>query len=171
MPAICWTQYFLEAQGYKVNDNILFQDNRSMMLLAKNGKASSTKCTKHINIWYFFITDRIAKGDLTVEWCLTTDMVGDYMTKPLQGALFHKFCDQIMGMVSIQDPCTITPKKQVNKILAPQIKKVWHHRSVLEEPRKPKQLKWVSKKISQCTWADNPAELQTADSEALTFGD
>jgi hypothetical protein len=51
-------------------------------------------------------------------------MVGDYMTKPLQGALFHKFHDQIMGMVSIQDPHTLTPKKQVNKILALQIKKV-----------------------------------------------
>jgi hypothetical protein len=77
-------------------------------------------------------------------------MVGNYMTNPLQGALFHKFCDQIMGMVSIQDPCTITPKKQVNKISALQIKKVQCHRSVLEEPRKPKKLKWVSKKISQC---------------------
>jgi hypothetical protein len=56
-----------------------------------------------------------------------------------------------MGMVRIQDPCTITPKKQVNKILAPQIKKEWCHRSVLEEPGKPKQLKQVSKKISQHT--------------------
>jgi len=28
MPAICWTSYFLEAQGYGINDNILFQDNK-----------------------------------------------------------------------------------------------------------------------------------------------
>ena len=133
-----------------MNNNILFYNNRSMMLLAKNGKASSTKHTKHINIRYFFITNQIAKGDLTVEWCPTREMVGDYMTKPLQGALFHKFHDQIIGMVSVQDPCTITPKKKVNKILAPQLKKEWHHRSVLEEPGKPKQLKWVSKKISLC---------------------
>ena len=45
MPAICWTQYFMEAQGYKVNDNTLFQDNKSSMLLEKNGKALSSKCT------------------------------------------------------------------------------------------------------------------------------
>jgi hypothetical protein len=57
MPAICWTQYFMEAQGYRVQDNILFQDNKSTILLEKNGKASSSKCTKHINIRYFFITD------------------------------------------------------------------------------------------------------------------
>ena len=130
-----------------MNDNILFQDNRSVMLLAKNGKVSSTKCTKHINIWYFFITNCIAKGNLTVEWCLTREMVSNYMTKPLQGALFCKFCDQIMGIVNIQDPHTISLKKQVNNILAPQNKKVWHHRSVLEEPRI---LKQISKQKSQC---------------------
>jgi hypothetical protein len=26
MPAICWTRYFLKAQGYNVKDNVLFQD-------------------------------------------------------------------------------------------------------------------------------------------------
>ena len=57
MPVICWTQYFMEVQGYKVDDNILFQDNKSAMLLEKNGKASSSKQTKHINIRYFFITN------------------------------------------------------------------------------------------------------------------
>jgi len=50
MPAICWTQYFMEAQGYEIHDNVLYQDNKSAMLLEKNGKASSTKHTKHINI-------------------------------------------------------------------------------------------------------------------------
>jgi hypothetical protein len=33
MPAICWTRYFMEAQGYQVNDNVLFQDNKSAILL------------------------------------------------------------------------------------------------------------------------------------------
>jgi hypothetical protein len=31
-------------------------------------------------------------------------MIGDFMTKPLQGALFQKFGDQIMGVVPAQDP-------------------------------------------------------------------
>ena len=100
MPAICWTRYFMQAQGYEVVDNVLYQDNRSAMLLEKNGKASSSKRTKHINIRYFFITDRIAKGELKIEWCPTADMVGDYMTKPLQGALFRRFRDLIMGVVA-----------------------------------------------------------------------
>ena len=36
-------------------------------------------------------TDRIAKKEISVTWCPTADMVGDYMTKPLQGATFRKF--------------------------------------------------------------------------------
>jgi hypothetical protein len=31
-------------------------------------------------------------------------MIGDFMTKPIQGALFGKFRDQIMGVVPAQDP-------------------------------------------------------------------
>jgi hypothetical protein len=105
MHAICWTRYFMEAQGYKVHDNVLFQDNtKSAILLEKNGKASSSKRTKHISIRYFFITDRVKKGDVSLAWCPTGDMIGDYMKKPLQGALFRKFRNQIMGVVPAQDP-------------------------------------------------------------------
>jgi hypothetical protein len=104
MPAICWTRYFMEAQGYQVQDNVLFQDNKSAILLEKNGKASSSKRTKHINIRYFFITDRVNKGDVSLVWCPTGDMIGDFMTKPLQGALFRKFRDQIMGVMPARDP-------------------------------------------------------------------
>lgn len=57
MPQVLWTWYFLMAQGYDVDDNIVYQDNQSTMLLEKNGKASSSKRTRHINIRYFFVTD------------------------------------------------------------------------------------------------------------------
>jgi hypothetical protein len=49
----------MKAQGYGVKDNVLFEDNKSSIILEKNGKASSSKRTKHINIRYFFITDRV----------------------------------------------------------------------------------------------------------------
>jgi hypothetical protein len=106
MPAICWTRYFMEAQGYTVKDNILFQDNKSAILQEKNGKALSGKRTKHINIRYFFITDRICKNEVSVVWCPTEDMIGDYATKPLQGAQFIRFRDMIMGAIPAADPGT-----------------------------------------------------------------
>jgi hypothetical protein len=112
MPAICWTQYFMEAQGYKVNENIVYQDNQSAILLERNGKASSSKRTKHINIGYFFVTNRIKNQELTVEWCPTGDMIADFMTKPTQGALFKKFRDQIMVVIPAQSPGPGKPKKK-----------------------------------------------------------
>jgi len=63
-----------------VNENIVYQENMSAILLEKNGKASSGKRTKHINIRYFFVTDRIQKKEMKVEWCPPTeeDMIGDF---------------------------------------------------------------------------------------------
>jgi hypothetical protein len=39
---------FIEAQGYSVEQNLLFQDNQSTMHLKVNGSFFSSKCTKHI---------------------------------------------------------------------------------------------------------------------------
>ena len=55
VPGVLWTRLFLEAQDYGFKENILFQDNKTAMLLEKNGKASSGKRTKHINTRYFFL--------------------------------------------------------------------------------------------------------------------
>jgi hypothetical protein len=74
-----------------------------MMLPERNGKASSGKHTKHINIQYFFITNRISKGEVHVEWFPTTDMVADFLTKPLQGAMLKGFRDLIMGALPTRE--------------------------------------------------------------------
>ena len=102
MPSILWTRYFLKAQGYCVNDNILYQDNQSAILLERNGRASSSRRTKHIEVRYFFVTDRINHGEITPEWCPTESMIADFMTKPLQGKQFVKFRDIIMGIKKIE---------------------------------------------------------------------
>jgi hypothetical protein len=94
---ILWTKFFMEAQGYEIERNILYQDNKSTILLENNGKRSSSKRTRAFNIRYFFLTDQIEKGNLSIEYCPTTEMIGDYMSKPLQGKLFQKFKKQIMG--------------------------------------------------------------------------
>ena len=106
---ILWTKLFMEAQGYEIKKNILYQDNKSTILLEENGKKSSSKRTRALNIRYFFLTDQIEKGNLSVEYCPTTEMIADYMTKPLQGKLFEKFRKMIMGhtdeSVSSQRDC------------------------------------------------------------------
>ena len=99
MPTVLWSRQFLDGQGFKVKENPVYQDNQAAILLEKNGKASSGKRTKHINARYFFITDRVSKKEVSVSWCPTEDMTGDFWTKPLQGASFRRMRDLVMGVV------------------------------------------------------------------------
>ncbi len=54
---ILWVRLFLKAQGFAVSDNILYQDNKSVMLLEMNGHALSSKHTRHIEIRYYYVAD------------------------------------------------------------------------------------------------------------------
>ena len=85
MTDLLWTGYFSKDQGYDNYKSIMMRDNKSCMLLEENGLLSSTKRTKHINVRYFFIKDRIENGDVSLSFCPTEEMIADYFTKPLQG--------------------------------------------------------------------------------------
>ena len=86
MPLILWTQYFLEAQGYEVHENKVYQDNQSTMLLENNGKHSSSHQMHHINIHYFFVTDCIQSKEVAVEYCPT---------------------DKMLWLICLQSPCKV----------------------------------------------------------------
>ena len=61
---ILWTILFLESQGYKVERNVLYQDNKSAILLEINGKKTAGKCFCALNIRSFFFTDQVEKANL-----------------------------------------------------------------------------------------------------------
>jgi hypothetical protein len=108
LPQALWTKCFVEAQCHGVS-TVLNQDNQSTIKLSENGKASSGKRTRHINIRCF------ARKEVAIQCCPTKEMVADCFTsEPLQGELSHKFRDQIMGVVP------------VDAIIG-------HHRSVLDD--------------------------------------
>jgi hypothetical protein len=65
--------------------------------MEKNGRASSSKRTQHINICYFFVADRVQSNEVTIEYCPTGEMTGNFFTKPLQGILFKKFRNAILN--------------------------------------------------------------------------
>ena len=113
LPQTIWTKNFIEAQGYKVRNNDFFQDNMSAMKMEKNGRSSVGQRSRHINIRYFFIKDRIASGDINLVHCPAGIMVADFFTKPLQGPLFRKFQDIIMGIThfsTLAVPTSIEPR-------------------------------------------------------------
>ena len=74
------------------------QDNTSAILLERNGKASSGKRTRHLNIRFFHITDLSEKQEFEVEHCPTEDMQADFPTKSLQGETFEKMLKWLMGI-------------------------------------------------------------------------
>ena len=84
-------------QGYPIKNDTLFEDNQSEIRMLKNGRNSCTGNSRHIHIRYFFLKDRVDKGEIKVEYCPTEQMLADFYTKPLQGSLFRKFRDVIMG--------------------------------------------------------------------------
>ena len=55
--AILWTRHCLDAQGYYVFNTIIYQDNKSAIILENKGEASIFNHTKQMNIIYYFITD------------------------------------------------------------------------------------------------------------------
>jgi len=59
MGQILWTRHFLADQGIAVPVTTIYQDNKSTILLSENGKAPSSKRTKHLDVHYYFITDCI----------------------------------------------------------------------------------------------------------------
>lgn len=98
MPAILWTRYFLEAQGYPLKPSMVHQDNQSAMLLETNGRGSSSKRTRHMNIRYFFVADVQKRNEINLKYCPTDEMIGDFFTKPLGGAKFRRFRNIIMNI-------------------------------------------------------------------------
>ncbi len=132
------------SQGYRIIENLLLQDNKSSILIERNGKASSGKRTRHINIRYFFITDRVNMKEISIEWCPTKEMVVDFMTKPLQGSHFRNLRDYIMGRVRSTKPKhdVISVGKKTNKAVTKKSKV--NGKSHITMTGSKRQVKWLA---------------------------
>ena len=85
------------SQEYDIKQKFLFQDNQSAINMEKNGKKSCTGNSRHIDIRYFFAQENIESKKNSIAYCTTVHILAGFFTKSLQGALFAKFCDVIMG--------------------------------------------------------------------------
>ena len=95
---VLWTNYFMRAQGWFSDQTIVYQDNKSAILLENNGKLSSSKRTKHINVRYYFVKDCIDRKEIRIDFCGTEAMWADFYTKPLQGSKFREFRKIILNL-------------------------------------------------------------------------
>ncbi|KAG7372996.1 reverse transcriptase RNA-dependent DNA polymerase [Nitzschia inconspicua] len=65
--------------------------------IVTNGCAFAGQKSLHINICHCFIIDRVKTEGLNIIHCPTEEMLADFFRKPLQGALFRKFRNVILG--------------------------------------------------------------------------
>ena len=97
-PNTIWLLKFLEGQGYKQDLCLLYQDNEAAIKMLQNGKKSSSRRTRHLDVRLFHIKDKLKQHNIEVRYCPTENMVTDFFTKPLQGTQFRKLRLLILGM-------------------------------------------------------------------------
>ena len=74
--------------GEEVSDGTLtvFEDNQGAIALAKNPEFH--KRTKHIDIRYHFVREKVEEGQVVLKYCPTQGMLAYIMTKPITAAQF-----------------------------------------------------------------------------------
>jgi hypothetical protein len=66
---------------------IVYQDNLSCMALLERGRSGGER-TRHIDIRYFWLKDRVDRGEATIVHKGTEELYANVLTKPLQGSQF-----------------------------------------------------------------------------------
>ena len=74
----------------------IYQDNQSCMALVDRGRSGAER-TRHIQIRYFWLKERVDVGEVRVEYLRTEDMYANVLTKPLQGSQFLRERDGLTG--------------------------------------------------------------------------
>ena len=87
---------FLIEQGYTMAPITLFQDNQSCMALIDRGRSGAER-TRHIQIRYFWVKERVDLGEIRVEYLPSAEMYANVLTKPLQGAQFQREREGLTG--------------------------------------------------------------------------
>ena len=98
-----WLRNFIT--GLCIVDSIkrplkLFCDNKSTVMYSNNNR-SSTK-SKHIDIKFLVVKERVQSGQLSIEHIGTNSMVADPLTKGLPPKVFHEHTAR-MGVMSLED--------------------------------------------------------------------
>ena len=91
---------FLIQQGYKMEPVTIYQDNQSCMALVERGRSGAER-TRHIQIRYFWVKERVDTGEVRVEYLRSEDMYANVLTKPLQGSQFVRERDGLTGWTAL----------------------------------------------------------------------
>lgn len=90
----------------------MYEDNQGSIALAKNPEFH--KRTKHIDIRYHFVREKVESGEVVLEYCPNQDMLADIMTKPIAAVQFEGIRDRL----GIQGAAANESRESVGKTAA-----------------------------------------------------
>ncbi|MCO5591925.1 hypothetical protein L7F22_045918 [Adiantum nelumboides] len=78
-----WITSFMREAGLEmVTDKIpMWSDNQGAIAMA--GQSGPSKQVKHVDIKFHFVKEQLEKGTIQLDYCPTTEMKADILTKPL----------------------------------------------------------------------------------------
>jgi hypothetical protein len=77
----------------RMSPTLIYEDNQSSIALAKNPVHHVR--SKHIDIQFHFIRDKVSSGEIELVYTPTDEMVADAMTKPLAAPKFTKYVEKL----------------------------------------------------------------------------
>jgi len=81
-------QQLLFTKTIQVPTTPIYQDYTSTM--SENAKLSISKQTRHLNLGYIFVTDKIKKGKEKVAYCPTENMLADFSPSHFKEYYLHE---------------------------------------------------------------------------------
>jgi len=93
---VIWCREFIQSAGFELPATRVGEDNTSVLTLLEERKFGTAR-TKHINVRYFFICDRIASGELVMVYVRTKEQLADILSKALMGQQFQVLQSRLHG--------------------------------------------------------------------------
>jgi hypothetical protein len=99
MKEALWIRNLLHEIGFEQQTTLIQQDNQSTIALANN--LTNHSRTKHIDIAHHFIRKQIEQKNIELQYCPTSEIISDILTKPLGRLKFEMNRDNL-GLRNIQ---------------------------------------------------------------------
>jgi hypothetical protein len=93
---VLWGREWVLAQGHVIGPTVIYQDNLGVIALMTNGRNARNR-TRHLNVRYFFVKDRIRMKHLLAVFTPNEEMIADLMTKSVMGKLFVNLRARMFG--------------------------------------------------------------------------
>ena len=89
-----------DLQSGPTRSTVTYEDNQSAICMAKNPQFHGR--TKHIEIKYHFIREKVLDETIELKYCPTNDMIADMLTKGLSHDKFARLRD-LAGVKEMKD--------------------------------------------------------------------